>query len=69
MFSEGSVRHFVPGVSLLYPSGQRPSDRDSPELTSSCGHCSGQYTSYWNAFLFIMKRLMDVFSIEELYLL
>ena len=26
-----------------------------PELTSSGGHCSGQYTSYWNAFLFILQ--------------
>ena len=30
------------------PSGQRP-----PVLTSSGGHCSGQVTSYWNAFLFM----------------
>ena len=36
------------------PSGQRPPlDRDlAPGLTSSGSHCSGRYTSYWNAFLF-----------------
>ena len=35
------------------PSLDTPStDRDPPGLTSSGSHCSGQYTSYWNTFLF-----------------
>ena len=58
------------GVSLLdrdpHPCGQRtpPQERTwdqtgsdiihPPELTSSLGHCSSQYTSYWNAFLFVI---------------
>ena len=31
------------------PSGQRP-----PKLTSSGGHCSGRYASYWNVFFLTM---------------
>ena len=36
------------------PSGQSPPpDSDPQELTSSGGHCSCRYTSYWNTFLFV----------------
>ena len=36
------------------PSGESPPpDSDPQELTSSGGHCSCRYTSYWNAFLFL----------------
>ena len=35
------------------PSGGRyPFIGRAPVLTSNCGHCGGQYASYWNAFLF-----------------
>ena len=35
------------------PLDRNPSpERDPPGLTSSGGHCSGRYASYWNAFLF-----------------
>ena len=30
------------------PPGGRP-----PSVTSSGGHCSGRYASYWNTFLFV----------------
>ena len=33
-----------------HPCGQTPMGRHSP---TSDGHCSGQYTSYWKAFLFL----------------
>ena len=27
-------------------------------LTSSGGHCSGQYASYWSAFFFVTKKIL-----------
>ena len=35
----------------LMPEGHYQKDTPSPVLTSSGSHWSGQYTSYWNAFL------------------
>ena len=32
----------------------------APILTSSCGHLSGRYTSYWNAFLFCFVSFQTV---------
>ena len=65
MFSEASVSHFVHGGSASrgrslspggggggLPPGLRGSAQAPPPvLTPSCGHCSGQYVSYWNVFL------------------
>ena len=34
-----------------YSGGRPPLEVDPLVLTSSGGHCSGRYTSYWNAFL------------------
>ena len=63
MFSEASVSHFVHGGGVCLqgkesvsgrgglPPGLRGSAQAPPPvLTSSGGHCSGQYVSYWNAF-------------------
>ena len=59
MFSEASVSH---SVHWLGGGGQTPQQTPSqqtpwrltpvPVVTSSGGHCSGRYVSYWNAFLF-----------------
>ena len=60
MFSEASVSHSVhkgvclwglpPGMSAF--SGRSAYGDLHAVLTSSGGHCSGRYASYWNAFLF-----------------
>ena len=66
MFSEVSVCSKEKGLDRLPPIRGTPLSRcrppleaDPPEadppsyvLTSSGGHCNGQYASYWNAFLF-----------------
>ena len=46
---EGNV---FTGVCLSTREGVCP-----PLVTSSCGLCSGQYASYWNAFLFKLLKL------------
>ena len=38
-------------------SASRGLDRP-PVVTSSGSHCSGQYASYWNAFLFLNKNML-----------
>ena len=50
MFSKASARSR--GGRAHLPGGRPPGGRPLA-LTSSGGHCSGQYASYWNAFLFI----------------
>ena len=58
MFSEASVSHSVHGEGL-HPEGGLP-----PVLTSSGGHCSGRYASYWNAFLF-PKRFVSLLLVKN----
>ena len=53
MFLEASVSQSVHRVGRVPPWRQTPLCRQTPVvLTSSGGHCSGRYASYWNAFLF-----------------
>ena len=56
MFSEASVcpQGGLPpiwGLPAGGESAQPQPPNPSPVLTSSGGHCSGRYASYWNAFL------------------
>ena len=68
MLSEASVSHSVHvavrrgrwslsrmGGGLHLDRGPHPSKQRPPELTPSGGHCSGQYASYWNAFLLFLN--------------
>ena len=59
------------------PPGQRPplwtetsSQRETPQLlTSSHDHCSGQYASYWNAFLLSLSLIYySVLAMDKEYL-
>ena len=86
MFSEASVCSWgggraEPPVWRQIPlSGGRPSSRqnpleDFPQLLVSGGsHCSGGYTSYWNAFLFYQFLLSKylilnyIFELNEMYM-
>ena len=64
LFTGGGVDHFLPGgVCCLVPCSFRgvsaSKGGSSPlVLTSSGDHCSGRYTSYWNAFLSSLKLLL-----------
>ena len=61
MFSEVSVNHSVHrGGGGLPPEGL---PTHPPVLTSSGGHCSSQYTFYWNAFLLITRKSLSPFAV------
>ena len=63
MFSQASVILFTGGGVSDRPLGQNPLSRHTPGQTPypwadtpppADGYCSGQYASYWNAFLFVI---------------